>query len=75
MTGSAGLSLSDVYVKLHRLCSLHTMRFSGCTYCHVGLTAGVHRLGNRVHQVTTDSKVTHLHLALGVDEDVGRLHV
>ena len=48
---------------------------SGRTHRHVGLTAGVHRLGDRVHQVAADAEVTHLDLALGVDEHVGGLHV
>lgn len=45
------------------------------THRHVGLTAGVHGLGHRVHQVATDAKVTHFHLALSVDENIGGLHI
>lgn len=47
----------------------------GTTYGHVGFTASIHCLGHGIHQVTTDPKVTHLHVALLVDKDVGRLHI
>lgn len=48
---------------------------AGTTHSHVGLAAGIHCLGHRIHQVATDPKVTHLDVALLVDEDVGWLHV
>lgn len=42
---------------------------------HVGFAASIHCLGHGIHQVTTDPKVTHLHVALLVDKDIGRLHI
>lgn len=47
----------------------------GCTYSHVGFAASIHGLGNRVHQVTADPEVAHLHVPLLVDQHVGRFHV
>lgn len=47
----------------------------GTTYGHVGFAASIHCLGHGIHQVTTDPKVTHLHVALLVDKDIGRLHI
>lgn len=49
-----------------------TERFS---YRHVGFAAGVHGLRHRVHQVAADAEVAHLHLALSVDQHVGRFHI
>lgn len=45
------------------------------TYRHVGLAACIHCLGHRVHQVATDAKVAHFHLALSVDQYIGGLHI
>lgn len=39
-------------------------------YCHVRFAAGVYGLGDRVDEVARDAKVTHLHLASPVHEDV-----
>lgn len=44
-------------------------------YRHVGFAASVHRFSHGVDQVAADAKVAHLHLALSVDQHVGRLHV
>lgn len=45
------------------------------THGHVGFAAGVHGFSHRVDQVAADAEVAHLHLALGVDENVGGLDV
>ena len=44
-------------------------------YRHVGLAACIHGLGYRIDQVSADAKVTHLDLALCVDQHVGGLDV
>lgn len=44
-------------------------------YRHVGLAACVHCFGHRVDQVATDAEVTHFHLALSVDQNIGGLHI
>lgn len=45
------------------------------TYCHVGSAACVSGLGYRVHQLTTDAKVTQFDVAVTVHENVGRFDV
>lgn len=42
---------------------------------HVGLAASIHGFCHGVHQVATDAEVTHLHLALRVDQHIGGLHI
>lgn len=44
-------------------------------YRHVGFAASVHGFSHGVNQVAADAKVTHLHLALSVDQHVGGLHI
>ena len=45
------------------------------THRHVAGTAGIPRVGQRVHQTTTDTKVAQLDVAVAIQENVGGLHV
>lgn len=40
------------------------------TYCHVWSASCISGFGDRVHQLTTDAKVTQLYVAVPVQEDV-----
>ena len=57
-------------------CSRHTHAHQ-CrrTHRHVAGTAGIPRVGQRVHQTTTDTKVAQLDVAVAIQENVGGLHV
>ena len=42
---------------------------------HIWLATGVDGLRYRVHEISRDSKITHLHFAVAGDENIRRLHV
>lgn len=45
------------------------------TYRHVRFAACIQCFGHRVHQVAADAEITHFHLAQGVDQNIGGLHI
>lgn len=45
------------------------------TYRHVGFAACIQCFGHRVHQVAADAEIAHFHLAQGVDQNIGGLHI
>jgi len=42
---------------------------------HIRPTAGISSLGNRVNQLSTDAKVTHLNIAQCIKQEVWWLHI
>lgn len=46
-----------------------------CTYCHIWPTPGISCLGNGVHQLSTDAKVTELNIPTPVQKNIGRFDI
>lgn len=75
LPGFASRCISQTSTHTCKCTHAHTRTLHAGTYSHVWFATRIDRLSNRVDQVATDSKVTHLHLAQCVNEHVRRLDV